>query len=127
MYQKITIVGNLGRDPEMRFTSKGKAVTSFSVATNRRYTNNNGEKIEEVTWFRITVWGAQAESCNEYLSKGRPVLVEGRLIPDPETGCPKVFKRKDGSYGSSFDINAQKVRFLPGSEAPRDEKSEIEF
>lgn len=113
MFQQITIVGYLGSDPEMRFTPNGQAVTSFSVATSRSYTNNAGQKIDETTWFRISVWGAQAEACNQYLSKGRPVLVVGRIRPDPETGSPRVYTRKDGSSGASFEVNALNVRFLP--------------
>jgi single-strand DNA-binding protein len=113
MFQQITIVGYLGRDPEMRFTPSGQAVTSFSIATNRSYTNNSGQKIDETTWFRISVWGAQAESCNQYLKKGSAVLVVGRLRPDPQTGGPRVYTRKDGSTGASFEVNALNVRFLP--------------
>ena len=113
MYQQLTIVGYLGNDPVMRFTPSGQAVTSFSVASSRSYTNNAGQKVDETTWFRISVWGAQAESCNQYLSKGRPVLVVGRLRPDPESGGPRVFTRKDGSMGSSYEVTAMNVRFLP--------------
>jgi single-strand DNA-binding protein len=118
MFQQITIVGYLGRDPEMRFTTSGQPVTSFSVATSNSYTNNAGQKIDETTWFRITVWGAQAESCKQYLSKGRPVLVIGRLRPDPDTGGPRIFTRKDGTSGASFEVTAQNVRFLPSGGAP---------
>ncbi len=114
MFQQITIVGYLGNDPVMRFTPSGQAVTSFSVATSRSYTNNAGQKVDETTWFRISVWGAQAESCNQYLSKGRPVLVVGRLRPDPQSGGPRIYTRQDGSTGASFEVNAQNVRFLPG-------------
>lgn len=114
MYQQITIVGNLGNDPDMRFTPSGQAVTSFSVAANFSYTNNSGQKVDETTWFRISVWGAQAESCNQYLSKGRPVLVVGRLRPDPQTGSPRVYTKQDGTTGASFDVTASNVRFLPG-------------
>ena len=106
MYQKIIIIGNLGRDPEMRYTPEGNPVTSFSMATSRRF----GEK-EETTWFRVTVWGKQAESCNQYLFKGSKVLVEGRLRPDAN-GSPTVFQRKDGTWGSSFEVTAETVRFL---------------
>ena len=113
MYQQITIVGYLGRDPEMRFTPSGQAVTSFSVATSRSYTTNAGQKVDETTWFRISVWGAQAEACNQYLSKGRPVLVVGRLRPDPQTGNPRVYTRNDGTPGASYEINALQVKFLP--------------
>lgn len=113
MFQQLTIVGYLGNDPVMRFTPGGQAVTSFSVATSHSYTNNAGQKVDETTWFRISVWGTQAESCNQYLSKGRPVLVVGRLRPDPQSGGPRVYNRKDGSPGASFEINALNVRFLP--------------
>jgi single-strand DNA-binding protein len=113
MYQQITIVGYLGNDPDMRFTPNGQAVTSFSLATSRKYTNNSGQQVDETTWFRISVWGAQAESCNQYLSKGRPVLVVGRLRPDPQSGNPRIFTRQDGSMGASYEVHAQSVRFLP--------------
>ena len=113
MFQQLTIVGYLGNDPVMRYTPSGTAVTSFSVATSNSYTNNAGQKVDETTWFRISVWGAQAESCSQYLSKGRPVLVVGRIKPDPETGGPRVYPRKDGSMGASFEVTAQNVRFLP--------------
>jgi single-strand DNA-binding protein len=113
MYQQITIVGYLGNDPDMRFTPNGQAVTSFSVAASRKYTNNSGQKIDETTWFRVSVWGAQAESCNQYLAKGRPVLVVGRLRPDPQTGNPRTFTRQDGSMGASFEVTAITVQFLP--------------
>jgi single-strand DNA-binding protein len=116
MYQKIIIIGNLGRDPEQRFTPDGSPVTSFSVATSRRY----GEK-DETTWFRVTVWGKQAESCNQYLHKGSKVLVEGRLRPD-ESGNPTVFQRKDGSWGASYEVTADAVKFLSGkADEPADE------
>ena len=112
MFSKIIIVGNVGKDPEMRYTPSGKAVTSFSVATNRQYTNNNGETIKETTWFRISAWGKQAETCNQYLKKGSKVLVEGRLTADPATGGPRIWKSQDGSPRASFEINAGTVRFL---------------
>lgn len=118
IYQKIIIVGNLGKDPEMRYAQSGDAVTSFSVATSRKYTNKNGEKVEETTWFRVSVWGKQAESCNQYLKKGKSVLVEGRLIADPATGSPKIWTRNDGTSGSSFEISAESVRFLGGADKP---------
>ena len=113
MYQQITIVGYLGSEPDMRFTPNGQAVTSFSVATSNKYTNNSGQRVDETTWFRVSVWGAQAESCNQYLHKGSPVLVVGRLRPDPQTGSPRTFTRQDGSTGVSFEVTAQSVKFLP--------------
>ena len=114
MYQKIIIVGNLGRDPEMRYTPQGTPVTNLSVATNRKWTSADGTPGEETIWFRVSVWGKQAETCNQYLSKGRQVLVEGRLRPDPATGGPRVWTRQDGTPGASFEITALNVRFLGG-------------
>ncbi len=112
MYQNIIIVGNLGKDPEMRYTPSGQPVTSFSVATSRQYTGNNGQVVKETTWFRVTAWGKQAEVCNQYLKKGSKVLVEGRLTPDPNTGGPRVWTKQDGTPGASFEITASTVRFL---------------
>ena len=112
MYSTVIIVGNVGRDPEMRYTPSGQAVTSFSVATNRQYTNNNGESIKETTWFKVSAWGKQAETCNQYLRKGSKVLVEGRLTSDPATGGPRIWKAQDGSPRASFEISAGTVRFL---------------
>ncbi len=113
MYQKIVIVGRLGRDPEMRYMPDGTAVTSMNVATDRRWTDKGtGQPVSETTWFRVNVWGRQAESSNQYLSKGSMVLVEGHLRPDPQTGGPKLFTRQDGTSGASFEITAENVRFL---------------
>ncbi len=112
MYQKITIVGNLGRDPEMRFTPSGQPVTSFNVATNRSYTGSDGQRVKETVWFRVSVWGKQAESSNNYLHKGSKVLIEGRLMADPATGGPRTYNRQDGSTGASFEITASAVQFL---------------
>jgi single-strand DNA-binding protein len=111
MYQTIILIGNLGKDPEMRFTPSGQPVTTLSVATNRRYNNANGQPVKETTWFRITVWGKQAEACNQYLHKGSRVLVEGRLTPDPETGGPHIWEN-NGKYGASFEVTASAVRFV---------------
>jgi single-strand DNA-binding protein len=112
MYHTLIIVGNLGKDPEMRYTPSGQAVTSFNVATNRQYTGSDGNLVKETIWFRVSVWGKQAETCSQYLKKGSKVLVEGRLTPDPNTGGPRVWSRQDGTSGSSFEVNANTVRFL---------------
>ncbi len=112
MYQKITIIGNLGRDPEMRYTPGGQAVTSLNVATSHQYTKTDGERVKETTWFKISIWGKQAESCNQYLRKGSKVLVEGRMTADKATGGPRIWKGQDGSPRASFEITAQTVRFL---------------
>jgi primosomal replication protein N len=95
MYHTLIIVGNVGKDPEMRYTPSGQAVTSFSVATNRQYTTGNGEQVKETIWFRVTTWGKQAEVCNQYVKKGMKVLVEGRLTPDKATGGPRVWTKND--------------------------------
>lgn len=115
MYEKLIIVGNLGRDPEMRYMPDGTAVTNLSVATNRRWTDNqSGEQREATTWFRVSVWGRQAETVNQYLSKGRQVLIEGRLEADPQSGGPRLFTRQDGTVGASYEVRAFQVRFLSG-------------
>ena len=111
MYQRLTIVGRLGRDPEMRYTPQGTAVTSFSVATDRTWTDQSGQKQERTTWFRVSVWGKQAESCNQYLAKGRMVLVEGELSE------PQVYQRRDGEWAASLDVRASNVRFLGGADS----------
>lgn len=113
-YQKVIIVGNLGRDPEMRYTPDGTPVTSFSVATNRRWTNRDGSPGEETVWFRVSAWRRTAEVAAQYLSKGRQVMVEGRLTPDKATGGPRVYQRNDGTWGASFELTADRVIFLSG-------------
>lgn len=105
MYQRITLVGNLGSEPEQRFTAKGDAVTTFSMAVN--------EGKDTPAWFRISAWGNQAETCKQYLRRGSLVLVEGRLTYD-DKGGPRKYQRKDGTTDASFEVTADKVRFLPG-------------
>jgi len=112
MYHKVIIAGYLGRDPEMRYTSGGTPVTNFSVATSRRWTGQDGEQREETVWWRVSVWGRQAEVANEYLFKGRPVLVEGTMVPDPQTGGPRLWTGQDGQVRASYEIRADTVRFL---------------
>lgn len=115
MFQSNTFVGNLGGDPEMRYTPSGAAVTNFSIASNRTYKNSDGEKITETTWVRVSAWGRLAEVCNEYLAKGKKVLVTGNLIVDPATGGPRVWQKNDGSHGASFELRADQVVFLSPS------------
>jgi len=125
MYQSITVIGNLGRDPEMKFSPSGKAVTSFSIADTRQYKNGSGELVKETTWFRVEVWGNQAEACNTYLKKGSLVLVEGRMKSDINTGNPRIYQKKDQSWAASFEIQANNVKFLSKTEtkqaAPEEE------
>lgn len=140
MYQKVVIVGNLGGDPEMRYMPDGTAVTNFSVATNRRWTDRaSGEPREETTWFRVSAWRQQAETVNEYLSKGSQVLVEGRLRPDPQTGGPRMWTGQDGTVRASYELTAEVVRFMsgrgdtgfvegePDESSPAQEEDEIPF
>lgn len=115
MWHQVLIVGNVGKDPEIRYTPSGQVVTSFSVATNRQYTTGGGEQVKETIWFRVTTWGKQAEACNQYVKKGMKVLVEGRLTPDKSTGNPRIWQKPDGSSGTSFEVNAGTVRFLSSS------------
>jgi single-strand DNA-binding protein len=102
---RIIIIGNLGSEPEMRFTPNGKPVTSFSAATNRRYTTSDGERREETEWFTIVTWGRLAEQCNQYLTKGRLVYVEGRLRSHTWEG-------QDGQKRYRNEIVADRVSFL---------------
>ncbi len=112
MYHKIVIVGYLGRDPEMRYTSDGTPVTHFNVATTRKWTNSDGSPGEETVWFRVTTWRRLAENCNQYLSKGQMVLVEGTITPDQATGSPRIWTRQDGTPGASYEVRAFTVKFL---------------
>ena len=116
MYQSTTIVGNLGKDPEMRYTPSGTPVTSMNVATNRKYTGSDGQVVKETIWFRVSVFGKQAEACAQYLKKGSTVLVEGRLQSDLKTGGPRTFTRQDGTLGTNFEIAANTVRFMSSRE-----------
>ena len=102
---RIIIIGNLGGDPEMRFTPNGRAVTSFRVATNHRYTTSEGERREETEWFTVVTWGKLAEQCNQFLTKGRLVYVEGRLRSHTWDG-------QDGQKHFRNEIVASRVSFL---------------
>jgi len=112
-------MGNLTRDPEMKYTPSGKAVCSLSIANNRVYTKNN-EKVSEVSYFDVEVWGVVAENCSKYLSKGSGIIVEGRLKQDRW--------EKDGKTQSRVRITANNVHFMPkrskGENASEEEVSE---
>jgi single-strand DNA-binding protein len=111
MYHKIILVGNLGRDPEMRYTPSGQQVTNFSMATSEKWTGQDGQLHDRTIWWRVTVWGKQAENVNTYLKKGSKVLVEGRMNAD-SNGGPRTFTRQDGTVGASFEVTAQTIKFL---------------
>jgi single-strand DNA-binding protein len=105
MYQRLVIVGNLGRDPELRYTASGTAVAHFPVATNRKWTDADGNLQEETTWFRVSVWGRQAETCNQYLQKGRLVLCDGEI----RTG---QYVDQQGVTRYTWEVRAAAVKFL---------------
>jgi single-strand DNA-binding protein len=125
MYAKLIIVGNLGGDPEMRYTPDGTPVTNFSVAVNRRWNNADGSPGEETLWFRCTAWRKTAEVVNQYLAKGRQVLVEGRLRPDPDTGGPRTFVRNDGSPGAAYEVTVETIKFLGSAPSSNGSQAEV--
>lgn len=102
---KIIVIGHLGRDPEMRYTPNGQSVTSFSVASSRRYTTSSGERREETEWFNVSAWGRLGELCNQYLTKGRQVYVEGRLHS-------RSYEGRDGQLRFVNEIVLNDVQFL---------------
>jgi single-strand DNA-binding protein len=108
-FNKIIVVGNLGRDPELRYTPQGNAVCSFTMATNERRKGQGGEQQDITTWFRVTVWGKQAETVSKYLTKGRNVYVEGRLHV-------AEWADKDGKQRYTLEVNASDVRFIDGGQ-----------
>jgi single-strand DNA-binding protein len=124
---KMIIIGNLGSEPEMRFTPNGNPVTSFSVATNWRYNTSQGERKEETQWFTVVTWNRLAEQCNQFLTKGRLVYAEGRLRT-------RTWDGQDGQKRFRNEIIANKVTFLdkqaaaplPEEKAGEAEASELE-
>jgi len=126
MYHKVIILGNLGRDPEFRYTPLGTPVATFTVAANRRWTGDDGQRHEETIWFRVSAFGRLADVAYQYLRKGMRVYVEGRLTPDHKTGCPRIFTRRDGTVGTSFEVRADVLRILQSRPeipaAPREEE-----
>ena len=125
-YEIYIFEGKVGRDAEMRYTPSGQAVTSFSVAVNNEYTDKNGEKVKDVKWLRVSVWGMLAGACNQYVKKGRSVIVEGKLKGDA-SGNPRIFNKADGTPSASFEVTASQVRFLsPAAEAEKQSQPEEE-
>ena len=102
---KVMIIGNVGTEPEMRFTPNGNPVTSFRVATNRVYTTPEGERKQETEWFTVVAWNRLAENCNQYLAKGQRVYAEGRLHT-------RTWEGQDGQQRTSSEIVANRVLFL---------------
>lgn len=116
---KIFLMGNLTRDPELRYVPSGTAVANFGLATNRVYTTSSGEKKQETCFVKIVVWGRIAEVCGEYLSKGSPVFIEGRLQY-------RSWDASDGTKRSTLEVRAERVQFLgrggKAAESPQKEK-----
>ena len=108
---KVLLIGNLTRDPELRYVPSGSAVASFTLAMNRVYKLQTGEKKEEVSFVKVIVWGQMAEVCGEYLSKGSPVFVEGRLQSRSWDGA-------DGQKRSALEVIAVNIQFLRGQQSP---------
>ncbi|MFL5378517.1 MAG: single-stranded DNA-binding protein [Myxococcales bacterium] len=106
---KVILVGNLGKDPEVRYTPGGQAVANFTIATNENWTDKSGQKQERTEWHRIVVWGKLAELCSEYLAKGRQVYVEGRLQT-------REWTNKEGAKQYTTEVVANQVVFLSGGE-----------
>ena len=104
-FNKITVVGNLGRDPELRYTPQGAAVCSFSMATNEKRKDKSGEFQDITTWFKITLWRNQAENAAKYLTKGSPVYIEGRLRIEEWTD-------RDGNNRYTLDVQATDMQFI---------------
>jgi single-strand DNA-binding protein len=112
MYGKIYLAGNLGRDPDLRYTPNGTPVTRFSVATTEKWTDQTGGQQERTVWWQVSVWGKQGEAVSQYLKKGSQVFIEGRMDPDPETGGPRLWTGRDGRTRASFDVVARTVKFI---------------
>jgi single-strand DNA-binding protein len=112
-FNKIIIVGHLGRDPEVRYTPQGTAVCNFSVATSERRKDKSGEYQDITTWFNVSLWGNRAETTSQYLSKGKLVYIEGRLTQ-------REYQDRDGNTRTSLDVNASDLQFIGprGDDAP---------
>jgi single-strand DNA-binding protein len=106
-FNKVILVGNLGRDPELRYTPQGTPVCSFSMATNERRKDKTGEMQDQTTWFKVTLWGRQAETASQYLTKGKPVYIEGRLRVEEWTD-------RDGKPRHTLEVNATDMQFIGG-------------
>lgn len=106
-FNKIIVVGNLGRDPELRYTPQGDAVCNFSIATNEKKRDKSGEMQDVTTWFRVTLWRKQAENASKYLTKGSPVYVEGRLRVEEWTD-------RDGNTRYTLEVQGTDMHFISG-------------
>ena len=119
-YHKVTIVGNVGKNPEMRYTPDGTAVTSFSVATSE-YAGAGNPK--QTIWWKVTTWRKQAETAAEWVKKGGQILVEGKVAPDKATGGPRVWVAQDGTSKASYEITADRFVLLGSKSDNAEEQS----
>ena len=110
MIQRLEIIGTMGKDPDLRYTPEGKATTTITVATNRN--TANGQR--ETTWFHVICWEKTAEYLSKYAQKGAKIYASGRLVVDPQTGGPRIFKKQDGSVSTSFEMVAETVKLISG-------------
>ena len=106
MFQQLIIIGNLGRDPEMRYTATGIAVTNMNIAVSRSWNDNSGQRQEKTTWFRVAAWDKLADTCNLYLTKGQRVMVIGEIED------PSVYTDQSGEARASLEVRARSVQFL---------------
>ncbi len=113
---KVILIGNLGSDPEVKYTPSGSAVANFTLATNERWKDASGQDQEKTEWHRIVVWGKQAENCGQYLSKGRPAYIEGRLQT-------REWNDKEGTKRYTTEVVAQTVQFLGSAPGAGGERS----
>jgi single-strand DNA-binding protein len=123
MYEQCTIIGNIGADPELKYLPSGDAVTNFSVAVNARWTKGDGTQGSRVTWYRVACWGRLAEVCNQFLAKGRKVMVTANRIE------AESYVGKDGQPKAALKLTASAVKFLdnPASERDDEKADEIPF
>ncbi|MGH8003397.1 MAG: single-stranded DNA-binding protein [Limisphaerales bacterium] len=130
---KVILIGNLGKDPDLRYTPSGQAVATFSLATNDRYKDKDGQMVERAEWHNIVVWGKQAETAKEYLKKGRQIFVEGRI-------AYRTYDDREGNKRYITEVVAQRIQFLgrreespetvpaePDMEAPGAEEENLPF
>lgn len=136
MAHNIHFVGNLGADPELRYLDNGKAVCNVSIADNRSWTDKEGVKKKETTWFRCTFWEAQAETINQYFKKGDGIYIrQARLKVDEETGGPRIWKTDEGEARATYELVVQQWEFAGKSSGsgrneggpPVEEEDEIPF
>jgi single-strand DNA-binding protein len=116
-FSQTIVIGNLGRDPELRFTPSGQQVCSFSIASNKTWTNADGTPGEKTTWFRVTAWGKLGEVAHQYLAKGRQVMVMGEIDASAWNG-------DDGTARASLELTAKTIKFLGGGNGNSDEQEE---